>query len=199
MLNLVILILAAGAAARMRGEDKVLMTIDGEAQLTRIARTACQTGRRVLVALPPEHPDRATALAGLPVETVIVPDTAEGLSASIRTGAWAAGPCRLMILPADMPELEAADLLALAGLSDHTPDRILRAASAEGAPGHPVILPGDLLPDLVRLTGDEAVHALLLQHARRVVLVALKGNRAVTNLDTPEDWAEWLAARSASG
>ena len=57
-----ILILAAGAASRMRGGDKMLEQVAGVPQLRRIVNAACATGAPVRVALPPDRPLRAAAI-----------------------------------------------------------------------------------------------------------------------------------------
>ncbi|MFD1808925.1 NTP transferase domain-containing protein [Gemmobacter lanyuensis] len=51
-----ILILAAGAASRMRGGDKMLEQVAGVPQLRRIVNAACATGAPVRVALPRTGP-----------------------------------------------------------------------------------------------------------------------------------------------
>jgi molybdenum cofactor cytidylyltransferase len=56
-----------------------------------------------------------------------------------------------------------------------------------------VLFPADLLPELAALTGDTGAREVLTRHATRVHLVPLKGDRALVDLDTPEDWADWRA------
>lgn len=190
-----ILILAAGAAARMRGADKVLLPVDGVALLTRLARAAVATGRPVIVVLPPGAAARAAALAGLDVAAVTAGDAAEGMGASLRAGVAAlpAGATAVLVLLADLPEIEAEDLARLLAAHAATPAAILRGTAADGRPGHPVLIPADLFPALARAAGDAGARALLAEHAGRVRGVALPGARAVTDLDTPEDWAAWRA------
>lgn len=193
----VILILAAGAASRMRGADKLLEPVAGVPQLARLARAALSTGWRVIVTLPPDRPARQAVLAGLAADRLVVPDAATGMSASIRAGVAAAAQApRLMILPADLPELGAADLAQVIARSDQHPQAILRGTAEDGTPGHPVIFPADLFPDLARLTGDEGARAVLRAHAGRIVAVALRGQHATLDLDTPEAWAEWRAGHA---
>jgi CTP:molybdopterin cytidylyltransferase MocA len=43
------------------------------------------------------------------------------------------------------------------------------------------------------LSGDEGAKRILSQEASRVHLVPLADDRALVDLDTPEDWAAWRA------
>lgn len=190
-MNVLILILAAGASSRMRGGDKLLEPVDGVPQLVRITHAARKTGAKVLIALPPDRPARSEAVAGL-ADCVTVPDAREGMAASIRAGVARSGDVAgLMILPADMPELTTADLAAALSAFDAAPDLIWRGASATGKPGHPVIFPARDFPALAALQGDTGARMVLQAEAARVTLIALPDQHALTDLDTPEDWAAW--------
>jgi len=123
-----------------------------------------------------------------------VPDSALGLSASIRAGVRAAGARPVLVLLADLPEITTDDLSLLLARHAAAPDLILRATAADGTPGHPVLFPDWALPGLAALTGDSGARDLLLQHRNRTDLIALPARHAVTDLDTPEDWAAWRAA-----
>jgi CTP:molybdopterin cytidylyltransferase MocA len=196
MSEVTILIPAAGFARRMRGADKLLEPVAGETMLHRQARLALATGAPVLVTLPPDPGARARALDGLAVARVPVRDPGEGMAASIRAGVAAVpdGAAGLMILLADLPDLEANDLTALiAAFLDDPARPILRATSATGAPGHPVIFPADLFGDLAQVTGDAGARSVVAHHRDRLRDIALPGDRAVTDLDTPEAWAAWRA------
>jgi CTP:molybdopterin cytidylyltransferase MocA len=191
-----ILLLAAGASSRMAPLDKLAQTIAGEPLLRRSARTARDSGAPVIVVLPPDRPERAALLAGLDVGQVIAADSMQGMSASLRAGIAALPPgvAGAMILPADMPGLAAGDLRRLQARFAADPTRILRATAADGTPGHPILFPADLLPDLQAVTGDQGGRSLLRTQAGRVACLALPGNRATLDLDTPEDWAAFRAA-----
>lgn len=206
-----LLLLAAGASRRMGERDKLLEAVAGEALLTRQARMGLEAGLDVIVTLAPEAPARDRALAriapGGPTHPpgrrarsgrlvpVRVPDAAEGMGASIRAGIAALGPevPGVMILPADMPEIRAADLSTLAADFMRAPDAVLRATAADGTPGHPVIFPRRLFPALSGLSGDAGARGVL--RGEEVRLHALPGRRALTDLDTPEDWAAWRDGR----
>lgn len=187
-----LVLLAAGAATRMQGRDKLLEPVEGQPLLRRQARAALTAGLGpVAVTLPPDRPLRRQALTGLAVTPLPVPEAATGMAASLRAAAiWAAGQA-LMVVPADMPDLTAADFVSLARAFDgQTP---LRATAADGTPGHPVIFPAALLPLFAALTGDEGARRLLRDHPPQ--LHPLPDRHALTDLDTPEDWAAWRSAR----
>jgi molybdenum cofactor cytidylyltransferase len=197
-MTIAILILAAGSAARMRGGDKLLELVDGIPILRRQAQMALGLTPMVIVTHRHPDPERLAALHGLSLQLVPVHDAAEGMAASLRAGAAAALALRvegLMILPGDMPELTRADLAVLIAGFDQDPGSIHRAAAADGRPGHPVLVPRDLIAALTRLTGDDGARGILARHRPRITLHPLPGNHAITDLDTPEEWAAWRASR----
>jgi CTP:molybdopterin cytidylyltransferase MocA len=193
----IVLILAAGASSRMRGADKLLQPVGAETLLRRTARVATATGCPVLVSLPPDRPARSAALEGLPVRPLPVADAASGMSASLRAGVGAArllvtqSVAGLMVLPADMPEFTTAALAGMIAAFRGKPDLIWRGAAQNGQQGHPAIFPRDLWPDLAQVTGDQGGIGVIRAHPGRVVTHELPGAMAVTDLDTPEDWAAW--------
>jgi CTP:molybdopterin cytidylyltransferase MocA len=192
-----ILILAAGASSRMRGADKLLEPVAGQPMLRHIAAVALGTGCPVTVALPLDQPAREAALDGLDVQRLPVPDAAEGMSRALVRGIAALGETGpedgLMVLPADMPGFTSAALSRLIGEFAADPQRILRGGTTDGLPGHPVIFPRDLWPDLARVTGDEGGRAVIQANKGRVRVIPLPGLMATLDLDTPEDWAAWRA------
>jgi molybdenum cofactor cytidylyltransferase len=176
----------------MRGGDKLTEEVDGMPLLRRQAMAAVETGCPVIVVLPPDRPARASALEGVAAHVLVADDAALGMSASLRCGLGAAAGDGAMVLPADMPELGAPELKVMVDAFHQTPDRILRATS-DGTPGHPVIFPADLWPELVAMTGDHGGREVIAAHRDRLRLIPLPGRAALTDLDTPEDWAAWRA------
>ena len=198
MTKIAILILAAGMSSRMGGRDKLLEDADGTPLLARVTQRALATGLPVFVTVPDcNHPRAALVKPG--TATVIpVPDRDEGMAASIRAGATAllTDKSAVMILPADMPDLQTSDLLTLAAAFSRQPDAILRATAADGSAGHPVIFPVDLLPALTAVTGDCGARSVIRANPDRLQPLALPENRAVCDLDTPQDWTNWRAAQT---
>jgi len=188
-----ILVPAAGASRRMRGRDKLMEEVRGRPLLADRVAVALDLDADVLVTVPPGGAARAQALAplmGPRLWVEEVPDAGEGMAASLRRGAkWAEarGAGAVMVLLPDLPDLTGADLRAVWDAFDG--QRILRATAEDGRAGHPVVFPARLLPEMAALRGDEGARVILAAHD--VARVALPGCRAVTDLDTPEDWAAW--------
>lgn len=192
-----ILLLAAGSSSRMRGGDKLLEDVAGEPLLRRSARAALATGCPVTVTLPPDRPARLSALQGLSLNCVTVARPDLGMAESLKAGLAAIPPgCGLLLLLADLPDLTTADLNSFLDQVRLDPRAILRGAAEDGTPGHPVCFPADLRDELMALQGDEGARGVIVRHRARLRLVPLPGRHAVTDLDTPEDWAAWRAARA---
>ena len=197
--DLAIILLAAGASTRMRGRDKLLEQVDGMPLIRRQALMArAVTTGPVLVALPPAPHPRYAALAGLDVTPVPVAQASEGMNASLRCAFGAlpvATPCAMLLL-ADLPELTENDLRTIAQAVDLDSEiKIWRGMTEQGAPGHPVVFHADLFDAFATLQGDTGGREVVAQAKGRVALIPLPGTRARLDLDTPEDWAAWRAAK----
>lgn len=194
MEEVAILIPAAGGSTRMHGVDKLMELIDGETQLRRIARMAREVCPTVVVTVPDGGPhalSRRSALSGLQVRLRPVEDAHEGMAASLRAGVAILNPTvsGLMVVPADMPDLEADDLAVMLDIFRDDPLSVLRATAEDYTPGHPVVFPSRLFGSIAVLTGDQGARRILEGEATR--LLPLAGSRATTDLDTPEEWAAW--------
>lgn len=191
-----ILILAAGSSSRMRGGDKLLEQVDGLPLLRRVTSAALGCGVPVTVALPPDRPLRHAALDGLRVSLVTVPNPSDGMAASLVAGlASIPADSAVLLLLADLPEITTADLQSVLAAQNSDPQAILRGTGQDGTAGHPVLFPANMRSELLSLTGDEGARSVLQRHRDRLRLIALPDRHATTDLDTPEDWAAWRAAR----
>ncbi len=190
-----ILILAAGTSSRMRGPDKLMQKVGDLPLLRHVAGVALATGAPVYVTLPTEAAERRGVLVGLPLNLIEVPDTAQGMSRSLRRGVetlttLCPGPLEgLMILPADMPGFTATALSDMIRLFQMEPDCIFCGATETGQSGHPVIFPRELWPKLAAVDGDKGGQSVLRTEQFRVRIIPLPGFMATLDLDTPEDWA----------
>ncbi|MDA8586122.1 nucleotidyltransferase family protein [Rhodobacteraceae bacterium] len=190
---------AAGQSSRMAGRDKLLETIDGTAILRRTALTTLAAGLGpVCVGIDPDNRLRRKVLEGLDVTILNVPNAHEGMSASLRIGAKAAlkiiqsdkdEHTGMMILLPDMPDIDTKDLTYLNNAFKSSGGTAIRATTTDNLPGHPVIFPTKMLTSFKTLTGDKGAARLLTSET--CVQIALPGNRATQDLDTPEAWAAW--------
>lgn len=189
-----LLIPAAGVSSRMMGRDKLLEEVDGQPLLYRQVARALATGCPVLVTIAQDRPERAQALRPLAQNqlSVAMIDGRDGMSVSLREGAreaLARNARAMMVVLPDMPDLETTDLAACLEQANTAPNAVWRATSERGEPGHPVILPARLFENISALQGDSGARALLKEEQAQ--LVTLPGARAITDLDTPQDWQHW--------
>lgn len=181
----------------MRGRDKLMEAVEGQPLVARQARLArAVTTGPVIVALPPAPHSRYDVLSGIDVTPLEVKEAVEGMNASLRA-AFAAVPetaPAAMLLLGDLPALQPSDLQAVFAAVDLQSDILAwRGATEDNRPGHPVVVARPLFHEFLKLTGDGGGREAMAAAGSRVHLVPLPGQRARTDLDTPEDWQAWRA------
>ncbi|NSX56425.1 nucleotidyltransferase family protein [Parasulfitobacter algicola] len=191
-----ILILAAGVSRRMNGADKLLQLVDGTPLLRAQALKCTLTGLEVIVALPPQPHPRFDVIHDLDVTAIAIPDSAEGMSGTLRKSISilrkTAG--RILLLLADLPEITLADIETVLQSPLRYPNAVIwRGATADGKPGHPILFDASVFDDFETLSGDSGGQAVIRKAGENVALVPLPDNHARCDLDTPEDWADWRA------
>ena len=194
-------LLAAGSASRMQGRDKLLEPVGGTPLLRVLAdRLARSRVDEIVCVLRAEDPDRRAALEGSRARIVGNPRADEGMGTSLAAGIVALGPevDAAVIVPADMPEITGEDVDRLIAAFDPEDGRaIIRAVSADGTGGHPVLFGRRFFEALRGLEGDRGAREILAEHPEFVVDVTLPGLAAQTDLDTPEAWEAWRARQPA--
>ncbi|MER3456637.1 MAG: 4-diphosphocytidyl-2C-methyl-D-erythritol synthase [candidate division GAL15 bacterium] len=182
-------VLAAGASRRM-GQDKLLLRWRGVSLLRHAAEAAVAACGRVVVVVGP-NPDRMRAeLEGLPVEVVDNPDYREGIASSLRCGLRKVldAPAVLITL-ADQPALTADHLRQLVQAYRSTGARVVAASYADTA-GAPAVFARELFADLLELRGDTGAKQVVDRHREGAILVPLP--EAAWDVDTPQDWQDWI-------
>src|SRR5690606_22817977 len=137
-------LLAAGQSRRMGARNKLLLELEGEAMVRRIARRLLAAEPAGVVAVT-GHAQAGiqSALAGLDIRFVHNPDYATGMASSLRCGlnALPPGATGALIALSDMPELEVKNYLQLISAFRESGGAVPVRAANGGRPGNPVILP----------------------------------------------------------
>lgn len=183
----------------MQGRDKLLEVVEGVPLLRRQVLAALETGRPVVVLLPPNSEKRRAALDGLSVRSVEVTGAREGLSATLKVAASEAeGYSALAVLLPDVPGMKADDIQRVLNVYEAQNSQFhdqrasfvcVRATDTNGNPGTPIVFAPGMIERLEELQGDEGARRLLLGHS--ILAVPFDDDRATRDLDTPEDWSAW--------
>ena len=186
------LLLAAGQSSRMGGRDKLLETVDGVPLLALLTARALSVGP-TFVTLPSADHRRRFALPQS--AQIVVVDANLGMAHSIKAGIAALRDTAtgVMILPADMPDITAADMAAVQAAANLSSAPIVRATTSQGTPGHPIYFAASQFSRFDDLHGDRGAHRLTTGLEDQTLLVPLQGDRARLDLDTPQDWHAYRA------
>jgi len=194
-LPVAVAILAAGLSRRMGALNKLVQDIDGAPMVRRVAQQALASrSDRVFVVVGHEADKVREALSGLPLGFVDNPDYREGLAASVRAAAQAAGPGEaLMICLGDMPQVSAAvmdqliDAYRGRAAGDHgSPDKAAYQPEFEGRRGNPVLWAPPAISSLAALRGDEGARAVLKSLGDAVMAVPVRSGGIFMDIDTPQ-------------
>lgn len=187
------IVLAAGSSSRM-GAHKLLLPLGGKPLVAYAVAAACASAAQpVVVVLGRAADDVRAALPAGRFRTVVNPDYATGMAASLRVGLRTLRETSgdaisgVLIALADQP-LAGADLFdTLLCAAAETPTAII-AASYSGRRGNPVIFPVALFGELERVAGDEGGRGVIARHPDRLRLVEWLDARAALDVDRPADY-----------
>lgn len=183
------IVLAAGRSSRMRGPNKLLADIGGAPLVRRVvAQVAASRAAPVIVVTGHQRAEVARALEGLDVRFVHNEAYGEGIASSVKAGI-AAVPEECdgaLVCLGDMP-------LVGAGLIDALVDRFAPDAGAlivvpvsGGRRGNPVLWSRRFFPELMALEGDVGARHLIERRGEAVAEIAVEGDGAFVDIDTPE-------------
>lgn len=178
-------VLAAGASSRM-GQPKLLLPLDGEPLVRRVAREILEAGfEDVLVVAGYEHDRILGALDGLAVRHVINPDYATGMGSSFRTAVGAlTDSSAAMFALADQPLLTAADYRRLLDAHHGQPGGIVSVRYG-GVTAPPHLFAGRFFPELSRL--EHGAKPVLQRYAAETIVLHLNPE-LLLDVDTPDDY-----------
>jgi len=196
-------VLAAGHSERM-GTVKQLLPVKGEGSQPLLAHVVDQVlggpFAQVVVVLGWQADRIRQALADRGAPVVVNRGWAEGLSSSVRCGLDALRPeiQAVVFVLADQPGLTARLLRRLVATYVETGAPIV-APAYRGRLGNPVLFDRALFDALRAQTGDKGGRDLLRCYREQVATVPVKDPRDLRDLDTREDYQEWLSGSGRYG
>ncbi len=190
-------VLAAGLGSRMGGA-KMIADVGGEPMIRHVVRAAkgAQVAETVVVLGHDADAVRA-ALDGEDVVLVPNPDYAAGLSASLKAGIAAVGgrADAAVVCLGDMPGVTSAQIDRLLAAFAPAEGRGIVVPTHRGKRGNPVLWGAGYFPEIARLSGDAGAKSLLASHADDVCEVEAGDDGVLTDLDTAEALAAYVAKR----
>lgn len=189
-----IIILAAGESKRL-GNPKQLLSFDGNALLSRVAKTACESMTYPVIAVLGAHVEKIRPTLKIPgLNVVNNNDWREGMASSIRTGLTSMIELYpqvdgIIILVCDQPYL-SHDLIKALIEAQRDAGLPAAAASYSGKLGTPALFHKSLFSDLMLLSGDKGARKMLEQMREDVVEVDFE--LGDVDIDTQADYERLL-------
>jgi molybdenum cofactor cytidylyltransferase len=191
--ELAAVILAAGRSSRM-GAFKPLLPFGPHSIIERILSTVREAHVETLRVVVGWNADRLIPVLerhGMP--WVRNDRFDEGMYVSIQAGVQSlpADVAAFFLLPGDMPLVQSATLTRLIAEWDRRPRGILYPCH-EGRRGHPPLIAGAYIPEIVRETPAGGLRTLLARHAEESRNIEVADPGILVDLDTPEEYRQSL-------
>ena len=176
--------------------DKLTELVGNQPLLRVQAWRALKASRDVTVLIRPGNHAARRALAGLTARIFQPTEAFEGMGGSMRAGTRTMLRNRgFIMLLADLVDINSTDIREIMAHRVVNPSaKIVRGATSDGKPGHPIFFDRSVYGDLLNLRGDDGGRGVAEKYSDQTHLVELPGNSARLDLDTPEDWAAWRHA-----
>lgn len=185
-LNLSTLLLAGGQGSRLGGIDKGLVSFDGEPVAERLSRLLAQHGNEVLISCnrnADKYRQWADRLVHDPQPDY--PGPLLGILSAMRV----ASGSHLLVVPCDMPLLDAPLLQALIALARERPEQAIALQSGNQLQPLICILPLALLGALEQAwqAGQRSPRRWLIEQQVVTLTIAADDPRLL-NANTPSEW-----------
>ena len=186
-------LLAAGSGSRMGHKPKSLLELNGEPLIRRSARQLLDAGvTQLVVVLGHYAADIEAPLDGLPVHKVYNPDPDQGLVSSQRLGlqALSDNTDTVIMSLADQPLVTTQDIQTLLlAFASSTKDMLFPFVN--GQPGNPVLLSARARKDILAGESDYGCKEWRQSHSAHTYKFTSDNSHFVTDLDRPEDIADF--------
>lgn len=189
-------VLAAGQSRRMGPANKLLMEIAGTPLVRRtVAALRAAKVAQVVVVTGHQAAEVRQALEGLDVTIVHNPRYAEGLSTSLKAGVDALAPdiAAAVVGLGDMPGVTSGHVDRLIAGFDPSGSRAIGVPIHNGKRGNPVLWDRRFFGDMREVSGDVGARHLIGANESLVYEVEFGDTGVLTDLDTPEQWSDYLA------
>jgi len=193
------IILAAGESKRM-GQAKQLLGIGGKALLQQVLDAVLDSDvDEVILVLGHEAEGIRSAMDVRRARVVVNPDYARGMSTSIQEGLKALDKRSeaFFIVLGDQPEIRPAVYNRLIReFRRGRPSADILLPAYQGKKGHPALFSIKYLAESFKITGDVGFREIVQKHPEEVLLVDVDTAAILADLDTPEDYREYLQKKS---
>lgn len=182
------LLLAAGMSRRMGEINKLLLDLNGQPMVARVADELLHSQLDgVIVVTGHEHEQVEAALAGRALRCVHNPAYREGLSTSLKAGlaALPAGADAVLVGLGDMPQVQSAHINKLLAAFDPLEGRAICVPTWRGKPGNPVLWARRFFMEMAEVKGDVGAKHLIGDHAEAVCEVEMTDAGVLLDIDTP--------------
>ena len=187
------IVLAAGESRRM-GTPKQLLPFGGKTLLqTVVDRLLRSRADGVLVVLGCRADEVWTSLADRPIRFVLNPVYAQGMLSSVRAGVATLSPdaTAALVCLGDQPLVDPDVVDRLIETHRETGAGIV-LPTFNGKRGHPALISLRYRDEILALSGDPGLKAVMRGHPEDTVEVAVDMPEILSDIDTPEDYQKAL-------
>ena len=188
--NITLVLLAAGMSQRLRGVNKLLISLNGKPLIRQVAETYLKSlAKNLLVVTGYEVNQVRNALDGLPVKFVHNAEYKAGLSSSIYAGIKEASfnTAGALIALGDMPHISENTINTVIEIFEKSNRKFVCRPVFRGTQGHPVLWPKVYFSELLSLTGDQGAQSLLDHFPTRLKLIEVDDSGILQDFDRPQD------------
>ena len=182
----------------MRGSDKLLQNIDGVPLIERSLNEALKLKFPVYVTIPVNDIKRKLIISKTNAVIIEVPNADLGMGHSIAKGTFEITKnlniLSLAICPADLPNLSEKSLKKLTNYFFKSPELICRPTQFRNLKfGHPVIFPKKYFEELKLIKGDIGARKIVNKNGQVINSYETDDDSYFLDLDTPEDFSNWVS------
>ena len=182
-------ILAAGESKRM-GSPKALLEFDGEKAVEKVLKVCDKAGilkPLVVLGAQAENVQKKAELCSARI--VMNRDWNRGQTSSVKAGVRELEPEAnwFLVWPVDLPLVPLEALRALLAATPPNPSKTILVPTFQGRRGHPVRFAASLAPEILALSDDEPLHAVVRKDPARVQDVPVASEAVLRDFDKPAD------------